>query len=113
MSKWIIITTAAVLITVGLVIGAIIFFLKKTEKDDDAADEVYLKTKSALLNNAIDSQLNSGVVATEAKQIAVDSAATRNAVNRNNSLLAAGLAKKKAFINNLRKKYMQEMQKIK
>jgi len=113
MSKWLIITVSAVLITIGIITGAIIFWLKKSEKDDDAADEVYLKTKSALLNNAVDSQLKSGALAVEGKQIAIDSAATINAVSRNNSLLSAEIAKKKAFIDNLRKKYMQELQKIK
>lgn len=113
MSKWLIITISAVLITVGIITGAIIFWIKKSKSDDDAADEIYLKTKAALLNNAVDSYLDSGALADESKKIAINSAATRNAVNRNNSLLAAEIAKKKASIDNLRKKYMQELNKIK
>lgn len=113
MSKWLIITISAVLITVGIITGAIIFWIKKSKSDDDAADEIYLKTKAALLNNAVDSYLVSGALADESKKIAVDSATTRNAVSRNNSILSAEIAKKKAFIDNLRKKYMQELNKIK
>ena len=113
MSKWVIITVAMVLITVGLIVGALIYLLKKNDADEDAADELFLRDKSALLNNAVTEQLKSGVVAVEGSKVLVDSKASQQAVGKSNSALAAALATKQKVIDDLKRKYQQELSKIK
>ena len=61
MSKWIVITGAMVLVTIGIIFAALIYLLKKNETDEDAADELFLRNKSALLNIAVTEQLKTGV----------------------------------------------------
>ena len=113
MSKWVIITVAMVLITVGLIVGALIYLLKKNEADEDAADELFLRDKSALLNNAVTEQLKSGVMAVEGNKVLADSKVSRQIVGQSNSTLAAALALKQKTIDDLKKKYQQEISKIK
>ena len=113
MSKWVIITVAMVLITVGLIVGALIYLLKKNEVDEDAADELFLRNKSALLNNAVNEQLKTGVVAVEGNKVLADSKASQQIVGQSNSTLAAALALKQKAIDDLKKKYQKEISKIK
>lgn len=113
MSKWVIITVATVLITVGLVVGALIYLLKKNDADEDAADELFLRDKSALLNNAVTEQLKSGVVAVEGDKVLLATKASQQVIDRSNSTLAAALASKQKVIDDLKRKYQQELSKIK
>ena len=113
MSKWIIITVSAVLVTVGIIFGALIYLLKKNQAEEDAADELFLKSKSALLNNAVSEQLKQGVVATEGSKVLASSKVTQAAVAQSNSTLAAALAAKQKIIDDLKRKYQQELSKIK
>lgn len=113
MSKWVIITVSMVLITIGIVFGALIYLLKKNEADEDAADELFLRNKSALLNNAVNEQLKTGVVAVEGNKVLADSKASQQAVGQFNSKLAVALATKQKLIDDLKKKYQNEISKIK
>lgn len=113
MSKWIVITVAMVLITVGLIVGALIYLLKKNQAEEDAADELFLKSKSALLNNAVSEQLKQGVVATEGSKVLASSKVTQAAVAQSNSTLATALAAKQKVIDDLKMKYRNEMSKLK
>ena len=113
MSKWIVITVSAVLVTVGIIFGALVYLLKKNQADEDAADEIYLRNKTALLNNAVTEQLKTGVVATEGSKVLASSKVTQTAVARSNSTLAAALAAKQKIIDDLKRKYQQELSKIK
>jgi uncharacterized membrane-anchored protein YhcB (DUF1043 family) len=113
MSKWVIITIAMVIITTGIIFGALIYLLKKNQADEDAADEIFLRSKSALLNNSIADQLKTGVVAVEGGKVLASSKVTQTAVAQSNSNLAAALATKQKIINDLKRKYQQELSKIK
>lgn len=108
-----IITVSAVLVTVGIIFGALIYLLKKNQAEEDAADELFLKSKSALLNNAVSEQLKQGVVYTEGSKVLASSKVTQAAVAQSNSALAAALAAKQKVIDDLKRKYQNEMSKIK
>jgi len=113
MSKWVIITVSAVLVTVGIIFGALVYLLKKNQAEEDAADELFLKSKSALLNTAVSEQLKQGVVYTEGSKVLAGSKVTQAAVAQSNSALAAALAAKQKVIDDLKRKYQQELSKIK
>jgi hypothetical protein len=113
MSKWVIITVAMVLVTVGIIFAALIYLLKKNEADEDAADELFLRNKSALLNIAVAEQLKTGVVAAEGNKVLAGSKASQQAVGQSNSKIAAALASKQKVIDDLKRKYQQELSKIK
>lgn len=109
MSKWIIITTAATVITAGIVIGVLLLFIRKSQAEDDAADEIYMRAKTSLLNAAIDAQLNQGVLSTEGGKIVSGAASTKMAVSRSNNLLSSAIAKQRDYISKLKEKYRLEM----
>ena len=113
MSKWIVITVSAVLITVGIIFGALVYLLKKNQTEEDAADEIFLRSKTALLNNAITTDLKSGVVAVEGSKVLASSKASQQVVDQSNSKIAAALAAKQKIIDDLKRKYQQELSKIK
>lgn len=113
MSKWVIITVSMVLVTIGIIFGALVYLLKKNEADEDAADELFLRNKSALLNNAVTEQLKTGVVAVEGNKVLVDSKTNQQIIGKSNSTLAAALAAKQKIIDDLKKKYQKELSKIK
>jgi len=113
MSKWVIITVSMVLVTVGIIFGALVYLLKKNQAEEDAADEIFLRNKSVLLNSAVNEQLKHGVVAVEGNKVLTDSKASQQAVGQSNFKLAAALASKQKLIDDLKKKYQNEMSKIK
>jgi len=115
MSRWLVITIAAVVITVALIAIGLIFFLKRTEVDDRAADEIFLKQKQDLLKLAINKQLqgDTNVVKAESAKITAQASAVDSAVNKSNSKLGVLIAKQQSAIANLKKKYAEEMKKIK
>ena len=113
MSKWVIITVSMVLVTVGIIFAALVYFLKKNEADEDAADEIFLRSKSALLNSAVTEQLKSGVVAVEGNKVLSETKASQQVIGQSNSQLAAALATKQKVIDDLKRKYQQELSKIK
>ena len=113
MSKWVIITVSAVLITVGIIFGALVYLLKKSQADEDAADEIYLRNKSALLNNSVNEQLKTGVIAVEGNKVLANSKVSQQTISLSNAQLAAALASKQKVIDDLKSKYQQELSKIK
>ena len=113
MSKWMIITISAVLITVGIIFGSLVYLLKKNQADEDAADEIYLRNKSALLNNSVNEQLKTGVIAAEGNKVLANTKVSQQTISQSNSQLAAALASKQKVIDDLKKKYQQEISKIK
>lgn len=113
MSKWFVITVSMVIVTVGLIFGALVYLLKKNQAEEDAADELYLRSKSALLNNAISEQLKTGVVAVEGNKVLANSKASQQTIAQSNSKIAAALAAKQKVINDLKRVYQVELSKIK
>ena len=113
MSKWVVITVSMVLITVGIIFGVLVYLLKKNQIEEDAADELFLRDKSALLNNAVSEQLKTGVVAVEGNKVLADSKVVQQTIWQSNSKLAAALAAKQKIIDDLKKKDQQELSKIK
>ena len=113
MSKWVVITVSMVIVTVGLIFGALVYLLKKNQAEEDAADEIFLRSKSALLNNAVSEQLKTGVVAVEGNKVLADSKTTQQTIVQSNSKIAEVLAAKQKVIDDLKMKYQQELSKIK
>lgn len=102
-----------VIVTIGIIFAALIYLLKKNETDEDAADELFLRDKSALLNIAVTEQLKTGVVAVEGNKALAGSIASQQIIGQSNSTLAAALAAKQKVIDDLKRKYQQELSKIK
>jgi NADH:ubiquinone oxidoreductase subunit 5 (subunit L)/multisubunit Na+/H+ antiporter MnhA subunit len=113
MSKWIVITVSMVLVTVGIIFGALVYFLKKNQAEEDAADEIFLRSKSALLNNAVSEQLKTSTVAVEGNKVLANSKVSQQAIGMSNTAIAAALAAKQKVIDDLRRKYETELSKIK
>ena len=113
MSKWVIITVSMVLVTIGIIFGALVYLLKKNQVDEDAADEIFLRNKSALLNNAVAEQLKQGVVATEGNKVLLSTKASQQAIGMSNRAIVAALASKQKVIDDLKRKYQAELTKIK
>jgi len=113
MSKWVIITVSMVIVTVGLIFGALVYLLKKNQAEEDAADEIFLRSKTALLNNSITEQLKTGVVAVEGNKVLANSKVSQQTIAQSNSKIAAALAAKQKVINDLKRKYQVELSKIK
>ena len=109
MSKWIIITAAATLITVGIVIAVLLFFIDKSQAEDDAADKIHLRAKKSILNAAIDAQLNQGVLSREGGKLVSDASNTQMVVSRSNNLLSSAIAQQRDYISKLKEKYRREM----
>jgi hypothetical protein len=115
MSRWLVITIASLVITVALIVIGLIFFFKRSEVDDRAADEIFLKQKQDLLKLAVNKQLqgDANAVKVESSKIISQASAVDNAVNTSNSKLGGLIAKQRLAIENLKKKYAEEMRKIK
>jgi flagellar basal body-associated protein FliL len=113
MSKWVIITIAMVVVTVGIIFGALVYLLKKNQAEEDAADELFLRSKTALLNNVVSEQLKTGVVAVEGKKVLANSKISQQTIAQSNSAIAAALAAKQKVINDLKRAYQVELSKIK
>ena len=113
MSKWMIITIAMIVVTIGIIFGALVYLLKKNEAEEDDADEQFLKSKVALLNKSVEEQLKSGIVSKEGQKIVAGTKATQQIINQSNATLAAELVAKQKIIDDLKSKYQQEMSKIK
>lgn len=109
MSKWIIITAAAALTTVGIVIAVLLFFIEKSRAEDDAADKIYLRAKTSLLNAAVDAQFDQGVLSTEGGKLVSGAANTKKVVSRSNKLLSSAISKQRDYISKLKGKYQREM----
>jgi hypothetical protein len=113
MSKWLVITISAVLVTVGLVTWALIFFIERYQKEADAADDMFLRSKVQMLNNVVDAQLQSGILYSESNNIASRAAASTRAVTQEGAKIAADLAKRKKYVDLVRTRYHEELAKIK
>lgn len=113
MSKWVVITVSMVLITTGIIFGALVYLLKKNQAEEDAADEIFLRSKSALLNSAVSEQLKTSTVAVEGNKVLANSKVSQQAIGMSNTAIAAALAAKQKVIDDLRRKYETELSKIK
>jgi hypothetical protein len=113
MSKWLVITFSAVLVTVGVVTWALAFFVERYQKEVDVADDVFLRSKIQMLNDAIDAQVRAGFLQTESDKIASGVAASIRAVTQEDAKIAAGLAERKKYVDTVKKKYREELAKIK
>jgi hypothetical protein len=115
MSRWLVITIASIVITVSLIAVSLIFFFKRSEVDDRAADEIFLRQKEGLLKLAINKQLqgDADAVKVESAKITAQASVVDSAVNKSNSKLGVLIAKQQSAIANLKKKYAEEMKKIK
>lgn len=113
MSKWLIITVTMVVVTIGIIVAALVYLLKKNQAEEDAADDLFLRSKTALLNKSVEEQLKNGIVSTEGVKILVNSKTAQNTVAQSNAALTAALASKRKVIDDLKRKYNEEMSKIK
>ncbi|AGE54244.1 hypothetical protein PBCVNY2B_453R [Paramecium bursaria Chlorella virus NY2B] len=114
-SKWIVITIAAIVVAVSITIAVIILVLKNMNKEEKVNDELFLKQKEALLRSAIDQKLDSAtnVVSVESSKILniVDDG-TKTA-NKGNDALTKQIRNQQKTIDTLKQKYANEMKKIK
>ncbi|AGE48466.1 hypothetical protein PBCVAN69C_367R [Paramecium bursaria Chlorella virus AN69C] len=114
-SKWVIITIAAVLVAVSVSIAAIIIILKRMNKEEKVNDEIFLKQKEELLRRAIDQKLDgvSNVVNVESSKILnMVNDGTKKA-STSNDLMQKQISSQQKTIENLKRKYTAEMNKIK
>ncbi|AGE52520.1 hypothetical protein PBCVCvsA1_352R [Paramecium bursaria Chlorella virus CvsA1] len=114
-SKWVIITIAAVLVAVSVTIAAIIIILKRMNKDEKVNDEIFLKQKEELLRRAIDQKLDgdSNIVNVESSKILnIVNDGTQKA-SSSNDLLQKQISDQQKTIANLKKNYATELNKIK
>jgi hypothetical protein len=114
MSRWLVITLSAVVIVSALVIGITFVLLKNSETEEKAQDEIFLKQKADLLKLAVDSKMNNDTtdVSVQSGKILENVNSTKKEVNKSNSKLAGLIAKQKAAITALRKKYEREKNKV-
>ncbi|AGE54574.1 hypothetical protein PBCVKS1B_299R [Paramecium bursaria Chlorella virus KS1B] len=114
-SKWVIITIAAILVAVSVTIAAIIIILKRMNKEEKVNDEIFLKQKEELLRRAIDQKLDgvSNVVNVESSKILnMVNDGTKKA-STSNDLMQKQISSQQKTIETLKRKYTAEMNKIK
>jgi len=113
MSKWLVITFSAMLVTVGVMTLALSFFIERYKKEAEIADDVFLREKIQMLNDAIDAQIRTGTLQQQSDNIASKVAASIRAVTKEDAKLTAGLAERKKYVDIVQKKYREELAKIK
>ena len=113
-SKWVIITIAAVLVTISIVVASIIIILKKINKNEKVNDELFLRQKQDLLRRAIDQKLDG-----DSNLVQVESSKILNIVNdgektadSSNNVLKKQISSQQKLIDLIKKKYAAEMNKI-
>lgn len=114
MSRWLVITLSAILITSAIVIGVLVFLMKKMEKEEDEADKLYLQQKADLLQSAVSANLSDGsnVLRERSDELLKDAVATKNKVGKENSKLGDIISKQKKLLSSLRNKYSEAKKKI-
>jgi flagellar basal body-associated protein FliL len=114
-SRWVIITLSAIIIASALVIGITYFLLKKSDEEERAADEVYLRSKTSMLKAAVDNTIqdNSRYINVQSSKILENVNSSNNTVQKSTSKLSGLIARQKAAIAELKKKYMTERKMIK
>lgn len=113
-SKWVLITIAAVLVAVSVTVTAVILILKNLNANEKVNDEIFLKQKEELLRRAIDQKLDnaSNIVNVESSKILnIVNDGTKNASSSNN-LLQKQISSQQKTIEALKKKYATELNKI-
>jgi hypothetical protein len=115
MSRWLIITISAIVIASVFTIGLVYFLLKNSDKEERAADEVYLRQKKDLLKLAVDKNMNdnTGILQVQSGNILKQVDATGRTVGKSNSKLAGLISEQKAAIAALKNKYETENNEIK
>lgn len=114
MSRWMIITLSAIFITCAIVIGVLIFMMKKLEKEENEADKLYLQQKADLLKSAVASNLSDGsnVIREGSGRLLKDAMATKEDVKRENSKLGDIISRQKKLLSSLKNKYAEAKKKI-
>lgn len=115
MSRWLVITISAIVIASVLTIGFVVLLLRKSDEEERAADEMYLKQKQNLLKLAINTKLQQGdgIVQTASGDILQQVNDTGAIVDKSNSKLANIIARNKAMIAAIKQKYEAEKNKLK
>ena len=113
-SRWVIITLSAIIIVSALVIGITYFLLKKSDEEERAADEVYLRSKANMLKAAVGNNIqnNSIYVTAQSGKILENANSSNKTVQRSTSKLSGLIARQKAAIAELKKKYLAESGKL-
>ncbi|AGE50825.1 hypothetical protein PBCVCVB1_388R [Paramecium bursaria Chlorella virus CVB-1] len=113
-SRWVIITLSAIIIASALVIGITYFLLKKSDEEERAADEIYLRSKASMLKAAVDNsmQTNSEYINAQSGKILENVNSSNKTVQRSTSKLSGLIARQKAAIAELKKKYLAESGKL-
>jgi hypothetical protein len=114
-SKWVIITVAAVLVAVSVTVVAIILILKKMNAAEKVNDEIFLKQKEELLRRAVDQKLDgdSNVVQVESSKILNIVRNGEKIADSGNNILQKQISSQQKTIENIKKKYATELNKIK
>jgi len=114
MSRWVIITIAAIVIASVLTIGLVVFLLRKSDEEERAADEMYLKQKQNLLKLAVTTKLQQGdgIVQTASGDILQRVNDTGATVDKSNSKLADLISRQKATLAAIKQKYEAEKNKL-
>ena len=113
-SRWVIITLSAIIIASALVIGITYFLLKKSDEEERSADEVYLRSKASMLKVAVDNniQANSKYVDVQSSRILENVNSSNKTVQKSTSKLSGLIARQKAAIAELKKRYTAENGKL-
>lgn len=114
-SSWLIVTLSATVISSALVIAIVYVLLKNSEKEERAADEVYLRQKQDLLKLAVDDNLkgSTGVLQVQSGNILKNANDAKSSSTRYISKLAGLIARQKAAIRSMKQKYDEERRKLK
>lgn len=113
-SRWLIITLSAIAIVSALVIVIAYTLLKKSDEDERAADEVYLRSKASLLKLAVDKNMNanSGVLNGQIGKILNSANSTNKIVQQSTNNLEGLIARQKAAIESIKERYRAEKVKM-
>jgi len=114
MSKWVIITIAAVLLAVSITVVTLILALKNTNADEQASDESFLKQKEDLLRNAVKQTLTSAsnIVQVESSKILNLVKTGGYIANTSNNTLQTQITGQQNMIDTLNAQYTAELKNI-
>ena len=113
-SRWFIITLSAIIIASSLVIGITYFLLKKSDEEEQIADEIYLRSKTSMLKSAVDKNLQAtdGIVNTQSGKLLASVNSSQKTVKQSTSRLAGLISRQKAAIESLKKRFNSEKSKL-
>jgi hypothetical protein len=114
MSKWVIITIFMAIIIVSITTSILIVVLKRRAKDEALEDELYLKQKQDVLEQAVNAKLadNDNVVQVAASKLLSQNNNVDTVVKNSNNKLQDKILEQQKMIQSLKKMYSVEVQKI-